>query len=95
MSPVGGMGVKSPLPRLHSQSNEPQPCRRSLSRSRIFFESLLPDGLDIFVVGLEELIQGSGPSVAGAMEISTPGNGDGNYPLADGEPRGPEEATWI
>ena len=29
------------------------------------------------------------------MEISTPGNGDGNYPLADGEPRGPEEATWI
>ncbi len=33
-----------------------------------FFESLLPDGLDIFVVGLEELIQGSGPSVAGAIE---------------------------
>ena len=29
------------------------------------------------------------------MEISTPGNGDGNYPLADGEPRGAEEATWI
>ena len=29
------------------------------------------------------------------MEISPPGNGDGTYPLADGEPWGPEEAAWI
>jgi hypothetical protein len=31
-------------------------------------ESVLPDGFDLFVVGFEELIQGSGSSVAGPIE---------------------------
>ncbi len=33
-----------------------------------FLEALLPQSLDVLVVGLEKLIKGGGPSVAGAVE---------------------------
>ena len=54
----------------------------------------IPDGMEA-AGNLTVFNNGGERGWSSVMEIATPGNGDGNYPLADGEPWGPEEATWI
>ena len=54
----------------------------------------IPDGME-GAGNLTVFNNGGERGWSSVMEISTPGNGDGNYPLADGEAWGPEEATWI